>query len=150
MNAKMLRNRRSRPGYLLLEMLAATALVIILVGLGTQMLEAAAQQRRAMRHRQAAMQEAANLLERVAARPWPRLTSAEVARERLSDDARQTLPGGAVSIELAAEAGPPAGKRVLVTVSWRETAASESLAVRLAAWRYPEKPAPVAGKGGRP
>jgi type II secretory pathway component PulJ len=150
MNAMMLGKRRSRRGYLLLEMVAATALVILLVALGTQMLDAAAQQRRAMRHRQAAMQEAANLLERIAARPWPRLTSAEVARERLSDDARWTLPSGAVSIELAAEAGPPAGKRVLVTVSWRETSATESLAVRLAAWRYPEMPAPVAGKGGRP
>ena len=150
MNGKNLGNHGSRRGYLLLEMLAATALVMVLVTIGMQMLTASAHQRLAMRHRQAAMEEAANLLERIAALRWPQLTTTEIARQRLSDEARQTLPGGALSIELTAEAGPPAGKRVLVTVTWREAPAAEPLAVRLAAWRYEDAATPAASKGGRP
>jgi Tfp pilus assembly protein PilE len=150
MSAKHAVNRRSRRGYLLMEMLAATALVMILVALGAQMLQASARQRLAMRHRQAAMEEAANVLERVAARPWPQLTPAALGRERLSEDTREALSGGSLSIELAPEAGPPAARQVLVTVTWREPPAEEPLTVRLAAWRYAPTAAAAAGKGGRP
>jgi hypothetical protein len=136
MIAETHKTRRAHRGYLLLEMLAAAALVTTLVVVSTQMLEASAAQRLAMRHRQVAMEEAANLLERIAARPWSQLTPAAVAHEPLSDDARQALPGGTLSIELRPEGGPPAARQVLVTVAWREAAGREPLAVRLAAWRY--------------
>jgi Tfp pilus assembly protein PilX len=150
MIGKTHRNRRSHRGYLLLEMLAAAVLVMTLVVVSTQMIEASAHQRLALRHRQAAMEEAANLLERIAARPWSQLTPAAVAHERLSDDARQALPGGALSIELRPEGGPPAARQVLVTVAWREAPGREPLAVRLAAWRFQDAATPAAGKGGRP
>ena len=149
MNCVPFTHRPSRRGYLLAEVLVAAVVVMTLAVLSTQMLRASAGQRASLRHRQAAMEEAANVMERIAARPWAQLTPDEVRQERLSDDARQMLLDGELSIELLPQTGLPGARQVLVTVSWREGTTGPR-AVRLAAWRYENASASSASKEGRP
>lgn len=113
----------------------AGAILVMMMSVCLQFFAATAAERRASRWRETALHEAANALERLAARPWDSLTTEKAADVRLSDDAGQTLPEGELKIEIAPAPGPPEAKRVAATVRWAPQPGCPQT-VRLVAWRH--------------
>jgi Tfp pilus assembly protein PilV len=126
----------ARRGMSLLELIAAGVLLAAILSLGLEFLAAAAGQRRATRQRQAAIQEADNLMERLYARPWEDLTPERVGDLRLGDEAGRLLPGGELSIDVAQSADLPDAKRLSVSIHWQDRSGQPANPVRLVAWRY--------------
>ncbi len=132
-----LRNRASNhPGFTLIELMAATALLVTFVAVLVPMFQATVAQRRSIERRQAATLEAANALERVSALGWDELTAERAAAIRLSEEARQTLPGGELKLEFIQTAGEPDCRRIVVEVGWEPQPGQPRQTVRLAAWRF--------------
>jgi Tfp pilus assembly protein PilV len=136
-----------RRGVSILELSVAIILAgVLLTGIGQLLAVVAAQQREGER-RLAAMHEAANQMERLAAIPWAELTAEAAAELQLSEEAAAALPGGTLEarvtdLEASDEEYAPAGRRVEVAISWRNPAGREVDPVRLVAWRYAEEVAP--------
>ena len=126
----------SRRAFTLLEMLAAFAVLGVLVAFCVQLLPAVARQRAAAAQRQAATQEAANLLERIAARPWDQLTPAALQGVGLSSEARRQLPGAKLQVDVFDPAQNPAARRIAVCVQWEDRDGLPVRPARLVAWRY--------------
>ena len=129
-------NSRPRKAYVLWETLAALLVLSVLTTLCLQFFAAADDQRRAVFSHLAAVQEAANLLERSEALPWNDLTPQETARLRLSAEARRILPEGRIAVLVNAPSGTPLAKRVAASVYWRPQPNGPEREARLVAWRY--------------
>ena len=125
-----------RRGILLWEMLAACVLLGTMTTVSLQFLQTAALQRRASSQRLVAVQEAANVLERLCARPWDELTAAAGRDVTLSPQADRCLRGGAVDVQIDGPSGTPSAKRIVVAVRWGQAENRPALSVRLVAWRY--------------
>lgn len=128
--------KTSRRGATLIECIAAGAMAVLLLSVGLQFFAAVGAHCRALRCRQVAWQEAANVLERLAERPWDALVPEKARDMALSDEAGSTLPQGTLAIEIREETaeGVPS-KRIAAEVRWQsETGHTES--VRLVTWRY--------------
>jgi len=125
-----------RRGIYLLEMAVAGVLLLALMMLCVRYFAVTAAQRRALDHRQAALGEAANVMERVTARQWSDLTAEGLAKISLSPETKQALPDGELKIDLADEDAKPEAKRITVTIRWQDDQGQWSQPVRLVAWRY--------------
>lgn len=125
-----------RRGISFLEMTVAGILLVALMALCLQMFGLTARLRSATRQRQAAVEEADNLLERLAARPWEELTPEAVGRLGLSPQGRSRLPGGELHVEVDTPPQEPAAKRIRVSVRWRDGRDKWLPPIRLVAWKY--------------
>jgi hypothetical protein len=116
------------------------SIAAILVGmLATAVVQLAlvmAGQHRGLAKRYVAIQESANIMERVSATPWTELTTENVADIELSPEAQQSLSGATLEIQVSAAEGEPAAKRVTVVIRWPDREARPDHVVRLVAWRY--------------
>jgi Tfp pilus assembly protein PilE len=128
--------KTTRRGATMLEMLVAGAMLGTLLAVSLQLYSAVAAQRRAAARRGAASLELANVMERVAARPWRELTAAALAAERLSPSASAQLPGAELKIEVFTPAGDPEAKRLTATVRWQDRDGRPPEPLRLTTWRY--------------
>jgi prepilin-type N-terminal cleavage/methylation domain-containing protein len=126
----------SRRGFTILELSVAMIILVALMSLSVKWVAATGGQRREARWRQAALGEAANVMERLAGKTWDELTAPQAAKVALSDEARQALPDGAVAVQVAQPAGDPEAKEIAVTVRWRPRAGTPETQVRLVAWKY--------------
>lgn len=127
---------KNRRGFTLLEMFVAGLLLVALLMVCVEMLQATSGQHRAMRERQAAVEETANVMERLMARSYAGLTSEGVADVQLSVEMRRVLPEATLEILVAPQTGPIEGKRVTVLVHWPDGADRPDQTVRLVAWKY--------------
>ena len=127
---------KHRRGFTLLELFVAGALLGVLLTICLQLWGATAAQQRAVRQRQTALREAANLLERLATRPWTKLTAAELSGWTLSPAAEASLPDARLEIQIAEPAEPVAAKRITVLIHWPDRDGRPPHAVRLVAWRH--------------
>ena len=127
----------SRRGVILLEVVVAFGLMAVLVTICLQMLAVNAAARRAVERRAVALQEAANMLERVSALSWEQITAQRVAEFELSPSVRDILPGATarLSVEASGDAGPPA-KQVRVEISWTNSVGETEAPVQLSSWTY--------------
>lgn len=126
----------TRRGITLLETMVAGILVVAMMTVCLQMLRATAAQHRATEDRQMAIQEAANLMERLSTRPWDELTPQNVQQMQLSPQARRTLIDAELEIQLNRPPDDPAAKRITVSVRWSNRSGKAARTVRLVAWRY--------------
>ena len=131
--------RVARKGATLVEMVAATVLLMVVMSVSVQVLGWAAGQRRTAERRQWATQELANIMERLASEPWENLTAETVQAIHLSKQAGDVLPGGELHVELADQPGPPAAKRLQLELRWRNRAGEFDTPVRLTNWVYRRK-----------
>lgn len=127
---------RRRRGFTLLEMFVAGALLVTLLMVCVQMLQATASQHRETRRHQAAVQAAANVMERLMARSYDGLTSEAVADTPLSAEVLQVLPDAKLEILVVPQTEPVDAKRVTVLVRWPDRAGRPEQTVRLAAWKH--------------
>jgi hypothetical protein len=101
-----------------------------------QVLAVISHQRRDVDRRSAAVREAGNLMEEIAARPWNKVTDEELAALALSDECRTVLREPRLRIEVTPEP-TGAGKHIRVEIDWLTGQDQRALPLRLAAWRYP-------------
>ena len=125
-----------RRGVSLLEMSIAAILVGMLATAVLQLVLVMAGQHRGLAKRYVAIQESANIMERVSAMPWTELTSEAVAEMELSPEAQQSLSGATLAIEVGQPEGEPAAKRVTVVIRWPDREGRPDHKVRLVGWRY--------------
>jgi Tfp pilus assembly protein PilE len=132
----------------LLELIGTGAVLAILLTICLEMSGAAAVQRRAVRQRRAATLELANVLERLAARPWSELALHEARPQPLSPAAAALLPKAELRVEIAAAPTPPEARRITASLRWQGHGGGPPPTVSLTAWRYrladAQTPAPQA------
>ncbi|WP_435016122.1 type IV pilus modification PilV family protein [Tundrisphaera sp. TA3] len=126
---------RRRRGFGLVEMTATAVMLVAAMTITVQLVGWVAAERRSVARRERALLEAANLLERLAARPWDDLTPDAAKALTLSDATRAALPGAALSIEVA-PAGAPEAKRITVAITWRDRSGSAEAPARLVGWAH--------------
>jgi hypothetical protein len=126
----------TRRGAMLLETIVAGALLGTLLVLCLQLLGAAAAQRRAADQRQCAVQELANVVERVAARPWAELNTTALATEKLSPWAADQLPGAQLKIEVSTNTKQPEAKRIALSLRWQDRSGQLLPPLTITTWRY--------------
>ncbi|MFH1921622.1 MAG: type II secretion system protein [Planctomycetota bacterium] len=125
-----------RRGFSLLEVTAAGILLAMMLTVSLQFFRATAAQRRGLQARRTAIQEVANVMERLSARPWEELTAENVAEIEHSPEAQQAIPGSELKIDVLQTEGEPEGKRITVVLRWPAGASQPDRSVRLVAWRY--------------
>ena len=124
----------ARRGVSLFEIVVATVLLGAVMTVSVQLLGWAAATRESAERRQWAVQEVANLMERLASRPWSELTPEAAAAESISDSARAMLRDAELKIAVTEPASEPAAKRVAIELRWRNRAGEFDSPVRLTTW----------------
>jgi hypothetical protein len=125
-----------RRAFTMIEVAITSLLLIIAMTVTLEVLGWVASERRAVDRRQCAIHEAANIMERLAARPWDELTTGAVKNVALSDLAKQRLPGAELSVAAEENGEPIASKRLSLRLRWRNRAGGWEAPVRLSAWTY--------------
>ena len=133
--------RRLRRGFTIVELCVTCALLGAAIPLTVSTLGAVARQRRAAETRQAAIEAAGNVLERLSAASFEELTPEKLADAERGLSAGEWLPGGQIKLQLTEPPGPVAAKRIDVELSWQPHAGPGRDRVRLSGWAY--------RKGGR-
>lgn len=128
--------KTTRHGSTLLEAIIAGTMLGALLIVSLQLCHAVAGQRRAANERQCATLELANLMDRVAARPWSELDNDELAKERLSAWAADQLPGAELKIDVSMSTAAPNAKRIAAVLRWRDRSGALGAPLRLVTWKY--------------
>jgi hypothetical protein len=124
-----------RRGAVILELIVATAMLGALLTVCLKLCSVTTAQRRAAEEQQCASLELANVMERVAERPWNQLTTAALATEHISAPAGAQLPGAELKIEVSAPAGQPEAKRLTATLRWPDRD-GRTKPLALTMWKY--------------
>jgi len=127
----------TRRGSMLLEVVIASGLAAVLAMLFAQALSSVALERRHVERRAIALQEAANIVERVAALEWSQITSEGVTDIGLSPEIEHILPAAAAHLSVEEQPGEVPAKQVRVEIQWQGAAGQPEPPVRLSYWAYP-------------
>lgn len=126
-----------RRGMVMLEVIVGCGLLAVFLAVCVQLLSVTALERRDIERRAIALQEAANIIERVSAMPFEEITPERLADVQLSPEVRQILPAGVAQLFVEEEAGEVPSKRVRVEINWTGTAGRPEAPARLVYWAYP-------------
>ncbi|HEY4761510.1 MAG TPA: hypothetical protein VIH42_13090 [Thermoguttaceae bacterium] len=126
----------TRRGIFLVEIIVACVLLFALMAACLHFFSATASQRWTMERRQTALCEAANIMERLAQRPYSELTAETLSQTSLSEETQRLLSDGELKIEIDSEEAKPPAKRITITIRWQDQAGQWTQPVRLVAWRY--------------
>jgi hypothetical protein len=125
-------SRAKRRAYMLVEILMAGVLVGLSMAMTVKLLSTTVNQRRLAERRGWAIQESANVMERLTALPFPLLNTASARKEaKLSASAEAVLPGGRVEVEVREVDDGVAMKRIHVDVIWHGPSKLSEPPVRL-------------------
>jgi hypothetical protein len=127
---------------MLAEVAMSGAMLLIAMTLTMKVLGWVGMERRAWDHRQWAVQEAANLMERLTSRPYASVTSDSVASVTLSPQAKALLPAAELKGELGENhsADGIGSKRIALQLRWRNRFGEWDAPVRLVAWIHDRRP----------
>lgn len=130
----------SRAGFSLTELIVAAVLLGTVFAVALPSLRWVGVEQRHVEHRQLAMAEVENLMDRIASQPWNAIGEQFAKRLKISDEAQKRLPDAMLDVVItpAADAN---SKRISVALAWRERKSVSSAPVRLTTWVY---------RGGRP
>lgn len=120
-----------RRGFTLLELTLTVGMVAVAMMLTVRVLGWVAAERRATERRQYALQEASNLLDRLASRPFDRVTPESARAVALPEAARAALPGAELAVTVD---GGDDTRRVAVRLRWRGRGGEWEAPVRLTTW----------------
>ncbi len=120
----------------MLEITVSAVMLATAMSVTVQLLGALAAGRRATERRLCAVQEVANLMERVAARPWGEVTPESLRTVSLSPRALQALPGAELAATVDDASASRGEKRISLRLRWRNRAGTWTAPVRLTAWIY--------------
>jgi hypothetical protein len=136
--------RAIRRGSLLPELAMATVMMTIVMALAVKVLDYVGQQRRAADHRQRAIIEAANAMERITAEPFDAITADRARRLATSSTTTGSLPGAELDADVAEETPRPgrSAKRIAVRLRWKGRSGEWEAPVRLVTWIERRRPSP--------
>jgi prepilin-type N-terminal cleavage/methylation domain-containing protein len=123
-----------RQGFTLVELALTVGMLAIAMSVTVQLLGWIVAERRASERRQFAAQEAANVLERFAARPFDGVTPEAAHAVTLSEAARAVLPGAELSVLVDDRGASPNARRVAVLLRWRQRSGEWEAPIRLTTW----------------
>ena len=126
----------NRRAFTLLELIAASVLIGMMLMLCVQVATVTAAARRRAETRMIAMQQSANVMERLAAVPWEQLSEENIEKLELDKQVRRLLSGAKLEIELATPPDEPQAKRITVSIGWSDRTGQAVRPVRVVAWRY--------------
>jgi Tfp pilus assembly protein PilE len=129
-------------GFVIVELIAAAAIVAVLLSVTLELFRVSMTQQRLAAHRQAALQEAANLMERLASQPWDDLTTEGVKGLRLSDETSRAVPDATLAIEIGQPQGEPAAKQITVNINLNELPGVPARPMQLVAWKHRQPKTP--------
>jgi hypothetical protein len=138
------RRGRGRRGSLLAEAGMSAVMLMIAMSLVARVVGWTAAERRDLDHRQWAVQEAANLMERLTSRSFDSLTNEGVKDLTLSPEAARLLRDAELRVEVV-DHDPTGGedsKRIALTLRWRGRSGEWTGPVRLTSWVYRRKGGP--------
>ena len=127
--------RTRRRGFTVLELMATVILLGAVLLTLPPVLRQAAVQRRDAGHRQTALLEVQNALERLTARPYASITPDAARGVALSESARSLLREPRLTISLS-ETNDPAGKRIAAELRWQDRAGNDAAPVLLTTWVF--------------
>ena len=130
---------RRRAAFTIAECLVALVLLGAATALLAQLIAAVGIQRRVADQHSLALQETANLMERLFAVPYAELTPQRAGELRLSASARQTLPDARLRIVVHAVAGDPAAKQIRISLCWLDRSGRHAAPLELTAWRHGDR-----------
>ncbi len=125
-----------RRGISLLETAVAGAMLLTLMAVCVRYFAVTARHRLIMNQRQTALQETANVMERLTARPFSQLSAESLSPQALSPDARRLLGDAELKVEITPQGEKPSAKRIMVTIRWQDQNGQWTRPLRLVAWRY--------------
>jgi len=126
-----------RRGFTLVEAMVGAMLLAVAATICLQLLTLSTAAGRAADQRRLAAREAANIMERLMARPIDQLTPETIQGIELSKEATEALPEAQLAIRLDRQADdrPPA-TRLTLTLAWQGHGGRPAAPLRLVAWRY--------------
>lgn len=135
---------RRRRGTFLIETAAAGLMLILAMIAVTRVVASVAAERRVWHRREVATSAAANLMERLGAKPFEAMAVGPVPDLSLSPADAASLPGAELNVDVVTEErdGVPEAKRLALRLRWRNPAGQWDAPVRLTTWihRRKEKP----------
>ncbi len=131
--------RTRRRGFGLVEMAISGLMLAAAMAATVQVVGRVSAERRSVARRERALVEASNLMERIAARPFEEITPEALAAIRLPEAARESLPDSTLGATVTSADDPPARKRIVVEVRWRDRSGRAESPVRLVAWAFRRK-----------
>jgi hypothetical protein len=129
---------RARRGALLADVGMATIVLMVAMSLMLKIMGTVALERRVADHRQRAALEVANLMERITAQPFDLVTTELARKLKISEPAKESLRDFELAVDVKDEKrdAPPElpGKRISITLRWRESSGQWQAPVRLTSW----------------
>jgi prepilin-type N-terminal cleavage/methylation domain-containing protein len=127
----------TRRGFTLIEVTITVVLLAAAMTAIVQVLGWVAAERRATERRQWAIEEAANLMERVTAAPFEEVTAESARAVTLSAPIREKLTSPELTVIVSEPEAVGGGKRVAIAIRWLGRGRTSEAPVRLTAWIYP-------------
>jgi Tfp pilus assembly protein PilV len=135
------RTRWARSGTTLMEVSVALVVLSLAMAALVQLAVLSARQRRVSETRRLAIQEVANQAEHVAALAWEATEPDKLTAWTPSAELSGSAPTAECVIRVTEDAGPPAGRRVHLEVTWADAAGHPVQPVGLTLWKFaPEGP----------
>ena len=124
-----------RHGFTLVELLVAGLLLGTVMLIAVPTLSWVVTERRAAVERQEAIEEVANIMERITGLPQKEITPESIQRFEVSDEIRDQLSDAklTLTVEPKADTG---GKRIGIELRWKNRTGQMVAPVRLAAWVF--------------
>lgn len=130
--------RRTRRGAILADVGLAAIILLVAMSLMLKVLTVVAHERRSADHRQRAALEAANLMERITAYPFDRVTPELARGMKVSEAARQSLHDCELAIDVKGSGQSPSTdrdvRRISIMLRWRGPSGQWQRPVRLTSW----------------
>ena len=126
----------NRRGMTLLEVSVALLVLTVAMVALVQLISLSVRQRRMDDQRSLALQELANEAERLAVLPWSELTAERLGSWQPPAEVSAQLPAAKCQVAVQDEAGPPAARRIDLSLGWINSVGESVTPVELTFWRY--------------
>jgi type II secretory pathway pseudopilin PulG len=136
------RKIHARRAMTLFELTIALFIMTTVMAAIVQLVAVTAGQRRTLNQRRLALLEVANQAERIALSDWDDTSAGKLATWRPSDELTAALPQARCTVAVSDEAGPPAARRIRLTVTWTNSVGQELDPASLTIWKFPEETHP--------
>ena len=135
----------SRRGFTITESLAALAILMVIVGVLTELGMGSLLEQRRNATRQQALETAANILEAAQACEWAALTPDWGKAQRLPEALAERLEEGQLLVQVEPEPSRPQTRRITVEIDWSQ-GGKPARPVKLVALRSARSASPQGGK----